>query len=542
MKRRTVLSVLGSAPLACLCSSSGWAQGSTTTVQKTPPFGAAQGRGTATIQEKPRILAIDRAVGRPFCTFEHPPGSGGSGIGPRSYATKPDGGRGKSQLTWSLAGKLPGVANPAGTLANAFAAWRIPQAAPALGFTLIGGNADINISAADLGGPDASGLQVLGSTAANGSTIQFNSRFTWAATPAAGTTLLEIATHEIGHALGLLHATTANSVMYPIAQGNLALAPDDRAAIRALYGWNPQSRLEGGSEQPPALCACGGTLARAWRGTRNDSDIWFSTSTDGIGWTPQRRIPGAATAGGPSLAWDGTRLWMAWRGVDGDDDLYWANTPNFFNGNWSGVQHLGDRASSHGPRIAIAAGGPIMVWKGIPGDQGLYFARFGGGSWGSQKPIGGVGSAAAPAICQDLDPNAVRMVWRGSNGDDSLWTSTLSGPTWQPQQQVSWVITGNGAGGTTGVGIPGSADGPALTLVAGKVMAAWRGVGGDSSLWFTQLANDVVGGRTVQEWSSQATIPNTGSSRGPGLAQFNGLLHAAWKGVEGDNALWTATL
>ena len=475
-------------------------------------------------------------TGRPFCTFSKP-GAPIGGLSIRSYDLKPGGGRPKSQLSYSVSGSLTGVGNPTAICANAFAAWRAPRAAPALGFQRINGAADIRMTVGDLGGADASGLTILAQTTDDGRSIVFNSRSSW--TPAL---LLQVATHEIGHALGLLHATTNNSVMYPIANGVTIPSADDCAAIRALYGWTPQRSVEGWTDGGgPAVCSCGNTLARAWRGAGNDKTIWFSTSVDGKGWTPQRPLPGVASDVGPSLAWDGGRLWIAWRGA-GNNNLNWANTTDFFTRNGSGVKVLGDRASSHAPRLALANGTMYMAWKGSRDDQGLYYATFSGSAWTPQIKINGVGSLAAPAICQDLDARALRMVWRGVKNDDALYTSTLSDLFWQPQQQVSWIETGNGNAGTSRVGVPGSADGPNITNTGDKLVMLWRGVPGDDGLYMTQFAADLVGGRQVNEWSAQAKVPKAGSAFGPGVAAFNGAIHSVWRGARGDAQLWTAVL
>lgn len=509
MHRRTLISALGTAPFACLCADRAWAQG--------------------------RPLAR----GQRFCTFAAPSRPGGIGI--RSYAVEANATRGKSQLTWSFSGRLNGVPDPVGVLKTSFETWRGLQGEAALGFRPVApvpGNADIVITVADLGGFDPSGSLVLGVTEARDRSIRFNTN---PAAVWAGTLFQEAATHEIGHALGLLHADTANSIMFPNVNGQVTLGPDDTAAIRALYGWTPQSKLAGGTEQPPALCDCGGTLAMAWRGTRDDQNIWFATSTDGINWTAQRRIQNAASAAGPGLAWDGRLLWMAWRGTSDNDNIYWANTSNFFNGAWTGVQKLGDRGSSHSPRVAIAAGAPVMVWKGVQDGQGIFWSRFAGGAWSPQAVVPDVGTAAAPAVCQDIDPHAARMLWRGTRQSDALFTSTLHGNDWAPQQVVTWKIPASHEHPAS-TGTPGSLDGPAVAFVDGKVLALWRGVKGDSGLYFTQLANDLVDDRNLVQWSAQTLIPNVGSAHGPALAAFKGTLHAVWRGIGDDNGLWTATL
>lgn len=64
-----------------------------------------------------------------------------------------------------------------------------------------------------------------------------------------GINLLQVATQEIGHALGLAHSDDPNAVMWPFYVGfeeNFQLGQDDINAIRALYGGSgDQSRITG---------------------------------------------------------------------------------------------------------------------------------------------------------------------------------------------------------------------------------------------------------------------------------------------------------
>lgn len=495
-----------------------------------------------------------------FCDFvPPPPPSYGSGTTP-SYAFKPKGGLGKSQLTWSLRQTtISGLAIQPG-VKDAFDVWS--KAVPGLGFAevpLVDGQppCDIDIGTADLGGANpANGKFKLGLT--TNRSIQFNSNedLTFTADQ-----LFATAIHEIGHALGLAHSTVSNSVMYPIGGSVVKLSSDDIAGLRALYGWSAQSLLEGGTECPPALCACGGRLALAWRGAGGDDGIWFATSTDGFNWSPQQQIPGTGTTDGPSLAWDGAKLWMAWRGLDGDDGLYFTTTTDFFSGaalglNWTGVQNIPNVGSSNGPRIAVAAGLPILVWKGLPelagapampsmpGDTAVYFSTYFAGRWQPQLQIPGIGTTTSPAICPDL-AGVARLVWRGTTGDNALYTSVLLGDPagvlyWQPQQLVNWIVLDDAFAGQR-IGSPESQGAPSIAFATGpKIVAAWRGGLRDDGLYYTQLALDKVGGTTVAEWSAQSVVPNVGSSHGPAIAEFNGFLHLVWKGVPGDDSMWTA--
>jgi hypothetical protein len=478
-----------------------------------------------------------------ICEFLDPPGSPKVGI--RAYGLKGGAPR-KSQLTWSVTGAVAGmsIATMTTVLAQAFSRWSASAAAPALSFTQVPSGGDIVVGAANLGTPTpVTGTVKLGSTAADGSTINFNNNIgvTFAAALPGTPSLLAVAIHEIGHALGLLHNTNPASVMYPFNSATEAFGPDDVASIRALFGWAPQARISGiGSDSSPALCACGSTLVMAWKGINEDDRIWVSRSADGRNWTPQRIVPGAGSADGPALAWDGTQLWLALRGVPDDDGLYWATSLDLGD-SWSAVSPIPGTGSTYGPAMTIFNRAPLLVWKGSPGDTGLYYATW-NNPWSPQTNVAGVGSTDRPAICVDF-AGQPRMVWRGVEGDDALYTSTLAGVPpnvlfWQPQQLLQWVVVGNGPAGTVAIGTPGSLLGPSITSSGGKVFLAWQGVAGDDGIYFTQAAAG-PGGAPPVEWSSQAIVPSVGTSGRPSIAAVGGRVYLAWKGVGGDHSIYT---
>lgn len=72
----------------------------------------------------------------------------------------------------------------------------------------------------------------------NGGDIHFDEDETWTANTNVGSNLMQIATHELGHSLGLRHSNVKNSVMYPeyYYRQNFALHADDIAGIQKLYG------------------------------------------------------------------------------------------------------------------------------------------------------------------------------------------------------------------------------------------------------------------------------------------------------------------
>ena len=293
----------------------------------------------------------------------------------------------------------------------------------------------------------------------------------------------------------------------------------------------------------------------AWKGI-GETNLWVSRSDDGVNWTPQARVFGAASTDGPALAWDGTTLWMAFTGIAGDDSLYWTactdTSPTFAQG-FSKVKPVPDTGSSIGPSLTIHNGWPLLVWKGHGGDTGLYYSTYGPGGWAAQNMVGGVGSADRPTVCVDFD-GVPRMVWRGIPGDDALYTSTLVGIFWQPQDLVRWIVAGNGPSGTLSIGNAGAAFGANIATAmpgqrsftagggdAGNVYLVWRGVPGDNSIYFTQGAPGGPGQGAIA-WSSQAVIEGVASSHRPAIALLGGRIHVVWKGNGGDNTIWTTAL
>lgn len=490
-----------------------------------------------------------------FCDFPDPP----QGVGLHSTAYTLKGTRRKLTLRWAINSILQ-IQGPTPTsavlmqqvLTNAFAVWE--NSVPALNFQFVQSavtspfaptNPDVDITIGIRSFP--SGSPTLGSTSPDGTSIVFNNATSWVAsnpTPPGSTDLLAVAVHEIGHAIGLLHSTSDNSIMNPFNGNREVLTSDDVNAARALYGWETQQSIPNrGSDSGPAICACGGVLAMAWKGIGGDDNIFYASSRDGLTWTEQKVVEGVGTSDAPSLAWDGTRLWMAWTGIPGDSSLFYATTtdPTTWPAN-PGIP-IGNVGSSNGPSIAMTPA-PTLVWKGVEGDSGIFFSTFNAANnpqWSSQQHIPGIGSSDRPVLVTDVTGQPL-MVWKGIEGDSDLFATTQTGFFWQPQQVVSWIVPGNGGQGTIDVSLPGTSCGPGITTDGARVFVAWRGAGNDSGIWFTQRTNDVVGGVNIVEWSSQGNIPDVGTSHRPAVAFFAGRLYLAWKGVGDDTTLWITRL
>lgn len=76
-----------------------------------------------------------------------------------------------------------------------------------------------------------------------GGDAHFDEAETWTIGTSEGTNLLQAATHEFGHALGLSHSDVKTSLMAPFYRGyqpQIKLDVDDILGIQALYGKRPQ--------------------------------------------------------------------------------------------------------------------------------------------------------------------------------------------------------------------------------------------------------------------------------------------------------------
>ena len=513
-----------------------------------------------------------------FCEFKDPPGS--PTLGPRSYGISGQTNIPRRMpLTWSIDANasvsnipvgsppLASTSTPApatlwSIINRAFAIWSTPNPLSpstglALSFQYVNSDGDIVFDAKDLGGATATGGLTLGETEPRGNVIHFsnNPAVVFAPqVPPGGpplapnvSSLLSVATHEIGHALGLLHNTNSASMMTPLSSNAETLGADDIQSMRALYGWAPQRAVEGiGTDSSPVVCACGPWLVMAWKGIDPDDSIWTCRSTDGLTWTPQRVVPGTGTTDGPALAWDGNTLWLALRGIADDDAVYWA-TSSDLGDHWSGIAPVPGAGSANGPAMTIWKGSPLLVWRGVPGDTGLYFNFWQNGWTPGTHRIGGTGSTDRPSACVDFN-GLPRIVWRGIEGDDALYTTVFTGtvqlPFWQPQEILQWIVVGNGGDGTTEIGVPGSLRGPSVTTLVRsasdrEVLLLWRGVEDDQGIYFTMGAPGQAGAAPV-DWSTQAQIPGVGTSDRPSITVFKGRIFIAWKGVEDDHTIWTA--
>jgi len=166
---------------------------------------------------------------------------------------------GKSALTFSINTAGCNLPNAAPLIAGAFAQWQAASRGR-LAFTQVpsGGDLQVNFGGASLDQNFGKLGGVAGSAFPPSSgAIRLDSAETWSANtppPLGQVSLLAIALHEIGHALGLAHSDNPGSIMYPYAPALATIDAESVGAIQSIYGWLPQRWLsDRGTSDRPAL-------------------------------------------------------------------------------------------------------------------------------------------------------------------------------------------------------------------------------------------------------------------------------------------------
>jgi hypothetical protein len=368
--------------------------------------------------------------------------------------------------------------------------------------------------------------------------LSFNKAETW--TP---TLLQEVTLHELGHVLGLQHSTDPDSIMYSTTNSRLDIDAESRDALRNLYTWRPQISLsDRATSDRPAMASTSRvnltsllqTFHMVWKGSRDDQSVYQSTFENDM-WTLQTLVSGIGSSHSPALAEfplnDGrpsTGLIMAWTGAGDDDNLYYATNAGDGWGQQSIVPNVG---SSVRPALALFDV-PVLAWKGARGDGGIYWSRLTATGWEPQRNVPGVGTSHSPALV--FFQNKLYMFWKGSRDDHLVYFSTLDsapGAEWRPQQVVQYPDAE--AGGTTFINIA-SNRGPSATLHGNRIMLAWKGLEGDTSIWFSLYDGN--------QFTGQIAVAGVGTSEGPCVFNFKGFTHMVWKGVDPDTGIWWSKL
>jgi hypothetical protein len=198
---------------------------------------------------------------------------------------------------------------------------------------------------------------------------------------------------------------------------------------------------------PSLTFGADGNLYAAWKGKGTNTQIWYSTSPDGVTWKDQATIPGASTASAPSLTANSASgpVAVAWQSPA--DTINWTTFP-FGVVTWGGIFAL-SAETDRAPALASTSwSGPglIVAWKekGKSENTLWYGAIVPTTSPFTPTKVAGAGFTAAssmgpalPSITYDYAPFG--MVWNGS--DTEIWGSADFPNTPLTQQRIGGTLT-----------------------------------------------------------------------------------------------------
>jgi hypothetical protein len=213
--------------------------------------------------------------------------------------------------------------------------------------------------------------------------------------------------------LYLLYQSTSNEIKYATSTDGISWSTESKVPAALVSGW-------------PAAVTYQNTLYVVNQGASNDGTLWCTTTSDGTTWSSNVQISTDKISGSPALAVFKKHLYLVYR-PNGTEQLKYMS----YDGSaWSSANSVPCQLSES-PALAVFNGTLYLVYQGAAatGTRGqLWYSAFDGNSWGPSTFVNNTVENASPALAvfPGIPDAQGTLVCAESRSDGSVYWQGLS--------------------------------------------------------------------------------------------------------------------
>jgi hypothetical protein len=181
--------------------------------------------------------------------------------------------------------------------------------------------------------------------------------------------------------------------------------------------------------ESPSLAVFDGKLYLAYQGCgTHSSELWYTTTSDGVHWTTATHIPNIGMSGSPSLAAFDGKLYLAHHGGGSNSELWYTTTSDGVS--WPRDIHIPNIGMSASPSLAVF-NGKLYCAHRAGDNSGLWYTSTSDGvNWPSDVHIPDIAMSGSPALA--VCNGSLYAMHQGGGNNGELWyTTTPDGVNWK---------------------------------------------------------------------------------------------------------------
>ena len=272
-----------------------------------------------------------------------------------------------------------------------------------------------------------------------------------------------------------------------------------------------------------------------------DEGIWYTSTTDAMGWNSTTAIKNKITGMGvqegssPNAVVFKNTLYLFYTGI-GEDGIWYTTTRN--GQSWSSVQSIQKKTSEMNvlegtSASAVVLGNTLYLFYSGNTDEGIWYTSTTDGvAW---RPLQAIkNKISGMGVQEGSSPNAVvlgntlYLFYTGIGGDGIWYTTTTNGQSWTPVKSIKKQASG--------MGVMKGTSASALAY-SGRLYLFYTGSGEDG-LWYTTSLDGTT-------WSKVRSMRQDMTSGSQGVmkrtsawvVEFDNLPYVFWNGA-GADGIW----